>query len=200
MAGKRVSHNYVNNKEFYEELVKWRDSGQEKIPDKIALAIMRICENLARSGRFAGYTWRQEMISDAILACIQFCRNFNPEKSQNPFAFYTQIAYNAFVARIKTEKEKLNTHLEYRRQLEILYDIPTETDDDDNSKYNSINARNKSYMDTIAKGPKKAPFYRKGYSKAQREKLEAAKKNRPKTIEDFLMDDGAENGQMEENR
>ena len=140
------------------------------------------------------------MISDAILACIQFCRNFNPEKSQNPFAFYTQIAYNAFVARIKTEKEKLNTHLEYRRQLEILYDIPTETDDDENSKYNAINARNKSYMDNIAKGPKKAPFYRKGYSKAQREKLEAAKKNKPKTIEDFLIDGADEDGSMEKSQ
>jgi hypothetical protein len=53
-------------------------------------------------------------------------------------------------------------------------------------------------MDTIAKGPKKPPFYRKGYSKAQREQLEAAKKNKPKTIDDFLNDGEGENGQVEE--
>lgn len=197
MPEKKVSHNYVNNKEFYNELVKWRDEGYGKIPDKIALAIMRICENLARSGRFAGYTWKQEMISDAILACIQFCRNFNPEKSQNPFAFYTQIAYNAFVARIKTEKEKLSTHLEYRQQLEVLYDIPTDEDDEGQSKWQAINSRNKAYADNIVK-PQKKSTYRKGYSKAQRAKLEEARKHRPKTIEDFLADGVDSNGSMEE--
>jgi len=187
-AGKRVSHNYVNNREFYDELVKWREGGMGRITDKIALAVMKICENLARSGRFAGYTWKQEMISDAILACIQFCKNFNPEKSQNPFAFFTQIAYNAFVARIKTEKEKLSTHLQYRQQLEVLYDIPLDVDDDESSRYQSINSRNRAYADAVASKPKNRCMFRKGYSKAQRAKLEEARKNRPKTIDDFLED------------
>ena len=144
---------YVNNKDFYESIVKWREeekrTGIQKIPDKIALSIMKICENLAKSGRFSGYTWKQEMIADAILSCIQFCRNFDPEKSQNPFAFYTQIAYNAFVQRIKLEKQKIATHYEYMQQIEMLYDIDAECDDED-GKFENVNTRLKSYTDNVS--------------------------------------------------
>ena len=181
---------YVNNKDFYESIVKWREeekrTGIQKIPDKIALSIMKICENLAKSGRFSGYTWKQEMIADAILSCIQFCRNFDPEKSQNPFAFYTQIAYNAFVQRIKLEKQKIATHYEYTQQIEMLYDIDAEYDDE-NNKFENVNNRFKSYTDNIIKekdnAEKGAIKVKKPFSRAQQAMLSNKKKTM--TIDDF---------------
>ncbi len=180
---------YVNNKDFYESIVKWLDeekrTGIKKIPDKIALSIMKICENLAKSGRFSGYTWKQEMIADAILSCIQFCRNFDPTKSQNPFAFYTQIAYNAFVQRIKLEKQKIATHYEYTQQMEMLYDISSECDDED-GKFENVNNKIKMYTDNVIKekDPTKDGIkVKKPFSRAQQKML--SNKKKPMTIDDF---------------
>ena len=53
---RRQSINYVNNEDFYNRLVEWKESGIEKIPDDIALTIVKICENLAKSGKFCGLT------------------------------------------------------------------------------------------------------------------------------------------------
>lgn len=178
---------YLNNKDFYVSILEWRkteeETGIKKIPDKIAMSFVKICENLAKSGRFAGYTWRSEMISDAILSCIQYCRNFNPEKSQNPFAFYTQIAYNAFVQRIKIEKEKLNTRIEYTKYMDMLYDIPTEFDED-GDQFENVNRRGVTFTENIAKNEvKNSVKVKKPFSRAQVE----ARKNKPKkyTIDDF---------------
>ena len=138
MSKQRPSINYVNNAEFYNRIVEWKASGDDKIPDDIAATIMMICKNLAKSGKFAGYSWIEAMVGDAILACIKFCRNFDPEKSKNPFAFYTQIAYNSFLKRIQIEKQRLDGLAEYRDQITTLYDIQGEEYDDENDRYGNI--------------------------------------------------------------
>ena len=133
MSKQKPSINYVNNAEFYQRIVEWKNSGDNEIPEDIAATIMMICKNLAKSGKFAGYSWIEAMVGDAILACIKFCRNFDPNKSKNPFAFYTQIAYNSFLKRIQIEKQRLDGLAEYRDQITTLYDIQGEDyyDDDD---------------------------------------------------------------------
>lgn len=133
MSKQKPSINYVNNAEFYQRIVEWKNSGDDEIPEDIAATIMMICKNLAKSGKFAGYSWIEAMVGDAILACIKFCRNFDPNKSKNPFAFYTQIAYNSFLKRIQIEKQRLDGLAEYRDQITTLYDIQGEDyyDDDD---------------------------------------------------------------------
>lgn len=140
MSKTKPSINYVNNAEFYNRIVEWKKSGDEKIPDDIAYTIMMICKNLAKSGKFAGYSWVEAMVGDAILACIKFCRNFDPEKSKNPFAFYTQIAYNSFLKRIQIEKQRLDGLAEYRDQITTLYDIQGEdySDDDNDNRFGNI--------------------------------------------------------------
>ena len=135
---RKPSINYVNNEEFYNRLVEWKKSGKEEIPDDIALMIVKICRNLAKSGKFCGYTWIEEMIGDAILSCIKFCKNFDPDKSKNPFAFYSQIAYNSFIKRIGIENQKLATMAEYKDQLVTLYDLQDEVDDSDDGRYGQI--------------------------------------------------------------
>ena len=138
MSKQSPSINYVNNADFYERIVEWKAPGDDKIPDDIAASIMMICKNLAKSGKFAGYSWIEAMVGDAILACIKFCRNFDPEKSKNPFAFYTQIAYNSFLKRIQIEKQRLDGLAEYRDQITTLYDIQGEEYDDENDRYGNI--------------------------------------------------------------
>lgn len=133
---------YCNNKEFYERLTSWLDETKDqespKIPDDIALTIMRICENLGRSGRFKNYTWLDDMIADAIYCCIKGIRNFNPEKSSNPFSFYTAFAWNAFIKRINTEKTRLVALQDYKENLTDLY----YTDRNDDFSYIDTNAHN----------------------------------------------------------
>ncbi len=137
MSKQKPSINYVNNADFYNRIVEWKKSGDDKIPEDIAATILAICQHLAKSGKFAGYSWIEAMVGDAILSCIKFCRNFDPEKSKNPFAFYTQIAYNSFIKRIQMEKQRLDGLAEYRDQITTLYDVQFE-DCEDEDRYGQI--------------------------------------------------------------
>ena len=121
---------YLNNQTFYKQLLDWKQSGDEQIPDEIAKAIMEICSNLARCGRFAGYTWKEDMIGDAILTCIKVAKNFDPERSKNPFSYFTQIAYNCFRQFLNKEHLRLATIEEYKQVTDTVYGID-ETEDDD---------------------------------------------------------------------
>lgn len=138
MSKQRPSINYVDNTEFYNRIVEWKESGDEEIPEDIAATIMMICKNLAKNGKFAGYSWIEAMVGDAILACIKFCRNFDPNKSKNPFAFYTQIAWNSFLKRIEIEKKRLDGLAEYRDQISTLYDLQGEEFDDEDGCFGQI--------------------------------------------------------------
>ena len=151
---RKPSVNYINNEEFYNRLVEWRNSGEEKIPDDIALCLMKICNNLARNAKFSGYTWKDEMIGDALYSCIRFVRNFDPEKSKNPFAFFSQIAYNSFAKRIGIENQKLATLAEYKEEIAVIYGLQDESDDDDN-RYGNIENTAKRINRTYIKHPKK---------------------------------------------
>ena len=121
--------NYINNKEFYQELVKFKDScnAAEKagdpvprIPEKIGEAFFMIANKLANKGNFIGYTYKDEMINDALENCVVAVHSFNPEKSKNPFAYFTQIIWYAFLRRI--EKEKKQTYIKYKSLEEVVVD------------------------------------------------------------------------------
>ena len=105
-----MATHYVNNADFLAALVKYRDDCKEakennklepKIPDYIGECFLKIAEHLSRKPNFISYTYRDEMISDGVENCIQYFRNFDPDKSKNPFAYFTQIIYYAFLRRIK---------------------------------------------------------------------------------------------------
>lgn len=153
---RRPSINYVNNEEFYNLLVEWKESGVEQMPDKIARIVLKICTNLMKSGKFSGYTWRSAMEQDAIFSCVKFAKNFDPEKSKNPFAFFTMIAYNAAIKRITMEKARLAAMDEYKEHLTTLYDIQPDADgdSDDSNKYGSIESTAKRINRTFARQKK----------------------------------------------
>ena len=111
-----AKNHYINNKDFLKEMIKYRQSirkakrlGQPKpqIPRYVAECFMKIAENLSHKPNFLSYTFRDEMVADAIENCVMYVDNFDPSKSTNPFAYFTQIVYYAFLRRIQKEKKQL---------------------------------------------------------------------------------------------
>jgi hypothetical protein len=117
----RKPRNYINNKDLYENMVAYRvillqaeEEGKQRpqVPNYIGKAIDLICKNLAKKPNFSGYTYKEDMIGDAMIDCISAVSNFDPNKTNNPFAYFTQIAWNAFIRRI--HKEKKQTYIKHK--------------------------------------------------------------------------------------
>ena len=116
MIPKKQKRNYINNAEFLEAVKDYKklcleaeDSGDDapRIPNYIGECIFKISTRLASRPNFSGYTYKDDMISDGLENAIQALGNFDPEKSSNPFAYFTQIIWYAFLRRIDKEKKQL---------------------------------------------------------------------------------------------
>ena len=148
MGRRKRSEHYVNNKEFLAALIKLREDreiaeirGNEKprIPRYIGECFLKIATHLSFKPNFVNYMFKEDMISDGIENCVQYIHNFNPEKSQNPFAYFTQIIHYAFLRRIQKEKKQLeikNKILE-KTGYEQVFERDT-LDDSNYSDYNQI--------------------------------------------------------------
>ena len=115
MTKKNLEH-YVNNKEFLYAIVEYRkklleaqELGQPKprITNYLGECFLKIATHLSYKPNFVNYMFKDDMICDGIENCVQYIHNFNPEKSSNPFAYFTQIIYYAFLRRIQKEKKQL---------------------------------------------------------------------------------------------
>ena len=163
MAKRKRSEHYVNNKEFLAALVKYREdveiafikkNGREPtkedrasrwdtkppIPRYIGECFLKIANHLSFKPNFVNYMFKEDMISDGIENCVQYIHNFNPEKSQNPFAYFTKIIHYAFLRRIQREKRQLeikNKILEKSGFSEVFDDSNT-LDSNNFADYNSI--------------------------------------------------------------
>ena len=144
----RAEH-YVNNKEFLAALVKLREDREiaeikglpkPPIPRYVGECFLKIANHLSFKPNFVNYMFKEDMISDGIENCVQYIHNFNPEKSQNPFAYFTQIIHYAFLRRIQREKRQLevkNKILERSGFEQVMVDDNT-LDGGNYSDYNSI--------------------------------------------------------------
>ena len=112
---KRSEH-YVNNKEFLQALENYfaeveraalNDQPKPQIPRYIGECFLKIANHLSYKPNFVNYMFKDDMICDGIENCVRYISNFNPEKSKNPFAYFTQIIYYAFLRRISQEKKQL---------------------------------------------------------------------------------------------
>jgi hypothetical protein len=103
-----------------------------QIPNYIGECFLKIAEHLSRKPNFIAYSFRDEMISDGIENCLMYFRNFNPEKSTNPFAYFTQIIYYAFLRRIMKEKKQLYVKYKATEQFGILDENEMLEDNDGN--------------------------------------------------------------------
>ena len=138
MPFKQRSEHYVNNKELLEAMVVYRSKveksykkhfnvdlsdfeeqvarkerakrwpGKPRIPNYLGDCFLKIATHLSYKPNFVNYMFREDMISDGIENCVQYIHNFDPEKSKNPFAYFTQIIHFAFLRRIQKEKKQLD--------------------------------------------------------------------------------------------
>ena len=143
---KKKTEYYVNNKEFLEAITVYRnsvikardnDDTRPRVPNYIGECFLKIATHLSYKPNFVNYMFREDMICDGIENCLQYIDNFNPEKSSNPFAYFTQIIYYAFLRRIQKEKRQLEIKskiLEKSGYQEVMY---TDTYDGDMAGMNA---------------------------------------------------------------
>jgi hypothetical protein len=120
------TEHYVDNKQFLVEMINWKkqireaedtDDDRPPISNYIGECFLKIAERLCSKSNFANYPYKEEMIGDAIENCLMYAHNFNPRKSKNPFSYFTQIIYYAFLRRI--EREKKQGYIKYKLTEEM---------------------------------------------------------------------------------
>jgi len=143
------SGHYIDNKVFYAEMVKWRAlvdaerSAERKTPpvtDYIGKCFLDIANHLSYRPNFINYPYREEMIGDGIENCLMYASNFDPSKSKNPFSYFTQIIYFAFLRRIAKEK----------KQMYIRYKLLEAADKTGKVRRNLLDSSNGDTNDPVA--------------------------------------------------
>ena len=146
---RKRSEHYVNNKEFLAAIIEYKQqivdaeqlgNPKPRIPNYIGECFLKIATHLSYKPNFVNYMFKDDMVCDGIENCVQYINNFNPEKSQNPFAYFTQIIHYAFLRRIQREKKQMeikNKILERSGYEEVFVDNNT-LDGTNYSDYNSI--------------------------------------------------------------
>ena len=141
---KRASIHYVNNAEFSQAVVdyvttvreaKKQDQKLPIVPDYIAQCFLRIAEGLSHKSNFIRYTYREEMVMDAVENCLKAIENYNLETATrtgkpNAFAYFTQITWYAFLRRIAKEKKQQDIKLKYLTKSGIENFVANEHGDD----------------------------------------------------------------------
>ena len=132
---KSKSKYYIKNEEILPYIYEYRESGI--ISDEFGRILLTIAENYACKGSFHGYTWKDDMISEAVLTCIRYMHNFDPirQKKPNPFAYFTMIIHRSFLTYIRKQKK----HSKIKNELYELYD---NEDHSDECFYNDIQGIN----------------------------------------------------------
>lgn len=134
---------YINNADFCKALVEYKESVEKAkkeklpkpvIPNYIGECFMKIAEGLSHKPNFINYTYRDEMVADGIENCLMYFENFDPSKSNNAFAYFTQIIYYAFLRRIQKEKKQLYVKYKSTENFGILEEADLLGFDEINSK------------------------------------------------------------------
>tara|TARA_Y100001951_G_C11167863_1_gene198537 strand:+ start:39 stop:674 length:636 start_codon:yes stop_codon:yes gene_type:complete len=137
---------YVDNKEFLRHMIDFKENTREarehgkkdpQIPDALGEIFVKIASHLSYKSNFINYGFREDMISDGIENCVQYIHNFDPEKSRNPFAYFTQIIYYAFLRRIQKEKKQLYVRYKSLENTQIM-EVPALAFQEDYSNLSSI--------------------------------------------------------------
>lgn len=119
MKPKNKPH-YVNNKDFSLAVVEYvekvvlsknKNNQVPLVPDYIAECFLKIAEGLSHKANFVRYTYREEMVMDAVENCLRAITNYDIDAATrtgvpNAFAYFTQICYYAFLRRIAKEKKQ----------------------------------------------------------------------------------------------
>jgi hypothetical protein len=189
---KKPKRNYVNNPEFLEAIIAYKkkckeaeESGEPnpQIPNYIGECIYQISNRLATKPNFSGYSYKEEMISDGLENAIQALGNFDPDKSSNPFAYFTQIIWYAFLRRIDKEKKQL--YIRHKvTESSVIHGTAVDKEDGADGEPLYIDLNN-DYMNDFVSNYEK---------KMETKKKRVAKK---KGLEKFMGDDDLENSDSE---
>jgi hypothetical protein len=137
------ANHYIDNAVFLAALLEHRaavlaakeaETALPPISNYLGDCFIKIARHLSYKSNFINYSYKDEMISDAIENCLAVVNNFDPAKSKNPFAYFTQITYFAFIRRIQREKKQLQTKYRYIDQLDLNELI---TQEQDNGEFNN---------------------------------------------------------------
>tara|TARA_Y100000310_G_scaffold340282_1_gene435483 strand:+ start:496 stop:1047 length:552 start_codon:yes stop_codon:yes gene_type:complete len=180
-----MSTHYIDNSVFLEAMGEYKkecnkatEKGEQLPPvtDYIAECFMKIAQRLSFRPNFINYAFKDDMISDGIENCLQYAYNFDPEKSKNPFAYFTQIIYYAFIRRIQKEKKQLYIKYKTMEKNELLQDnIETEKHD-----------KESRYVTTVLASDKKTKMY--DFIDAFEQSKKKASKKKPTTSNSLFTD------------
>jgi hypothetical protein len=124
----KPANHYIDNKKFLAALTEYRQGvleakeiGAELPPvtNYIGECFLKITQHLSYKSNFINYSYREEMISDAIENCLMAVTNFDPEIGKNPFAYFTQVSYIAFIRRIQKEQKQMQTKYRLIENMDI---------------------------------------------------------------------------------
>lgn len=187
---------YVDNKKFYSEIVKHHEAvakaraenrEEPRINDYIGSCIYKIANNLALNSNFIRYSFKEEFIEDAIENCFMYFNGFDHTKWQNPFAYFTQISYNAFIRRIKKEARARYTKYKFFQEMVVTSDASLMVDGDDKPL---VNPQMTDYMNTFITNFEQ----KERENKLKQKEKSLQNKEKKKTIQDFYEGKGTEDG------
>ena len=165
MTKNTKKEHYVNNKDFLAAMTEYRNlcnkakkdkKDKPLVTDYIGECFLKIANHLSYRPNFINYTFRDDMISDGIENCLQYLDNFDPSKSKNPFAYFTQTIYYAFVRRI--QKEKKQVIIKHKILTDSNFDDLTLQPGDDRefkNQFTEFLKRNTVVEEPVSKKPKK---------------------------------------------
>jgi hypothetical protein len=172
----KIKSHYIDNKKFYTEMLDWKKQVKEAretgdplppVTEYIGRCFLEIAENLSKKPNFMNYVFKDEMIGDGIENCLMYCENFDPDKSNNPFSYFTQIIYFAFIRRI--QKEKKQNYIKYKF-------LESQDHDGDFTKYLQAMGITEEEHENYMKQDE------------EKNKIKKRKKRKKKTLESFMED------------
>lgn len=101
IAGKTL---YLNNKDLMAEVKRSKDVGQ--MTNELATMLQLLCSKYAKKGNFINYSYNEDMQAYAMMMLVRTWNSFDPAKSNNPFAFFTQCIKNSFIQYLNQEKRQ----------------------------------------------------------------------------------------------
>ena len=176
---------YVDNALFLEAMIEYKKQWQtskdneEELPiisEYLGSVFLKIAQRLSFRPNFINYAFKNDMISDGIENCLHYIHNFNPEKSSNPFAYFTQIIYYAFIRRIQKEKKQLYIKYKSMQNYEISPEYVEYMNYDEDFK-TATDIKNSDFRVMVDE-------FVDNFEKSKKKK--AVKKKEPTTLELFM--------------
>ena len=152
-----MATHYVDNKQLFAVIIQYKadmataaaaNKPKPLIPNYVGQCILLIAKRLSTKPNFVNYSYRDEMISDGIENCISYFDNFDPSKSDNPFAYFTQIIYYAFLRRIQKEKKQI--YIKHKTaENSMLFNELVEQGEDGEFVFNPVDFDSENVSDFI---------------------------------------------------